>query len=131
MVFGEVVTMVGLAAAPADGELLHGDAILHPIVPHIHCFGSLEFGAFVGKAVGGGVVRGDAGGALLRMAEFMKELADVDGLLAIVEEGCDLGFRCCRHDVPEDAAFDVDGSIRGWVGLWVRGAAKIEVPSHP
>jgi hypothetical protein len=52
VVFGEVITMVGFAASPSDTELVLFDPVLNPIELHIHGFGMLEFGAFVGKAIG-------------------------------------------------------------------------------
>ena len=61
MVLGEVVTMVAFPLEPVDVELFLGYSVLDPEESHVHGFGSSNFGPFVGKAVGCGVVSGYSG----------------------------------------------------------------------
>ena len=87
MVFGEVVTVVGFAAAPSNTELVLFNSVLDPVESHVHGLGSLEFGAFVGEAISCGVVCDDRCGFQLGAVEFEENLAEVNRFLAVVEEG--------------------------------------------
>ena len=55
-----------------DAELSLFDTVLDPVEPHIHCLGVFNFGAAIGKAVGGGIVGDDSGRALWGVAYFME-----------------------------------------------------------
>jgi hypothetical protein len=85
VVFGVVIAVVGGARGPADSELALVGATLDPIEPHVDCLGPLDFGAAVGESIGRGVIRCDSGWLCLGPADFSKDLADMDCLLAIVE----------------------------------------------
>ena len=50
------------------------------------------------------------------MAQFLQDLPDEYGLLAIVEDSADFGLCGRSHDILHDAGLNVDGSV--WFGEW-------------
>ena len=117
MVLGEVVTMVVGSLKPVDFELSLGYSVLDPVESHVHCLGSLDFDALVGKSIGCGVVSGDSSGCSLFSSHFSKDIAHVCCFLAIVEEGSTFSFRGCCHDIFHDSAFNVDCTV-GFEVVW-------------
>ena len=73
-------------------ELAILDSVLDPVEAHVHGFGSLDLGAFVGKAIGGGIICSESSGFNLFTAYFFEDLSDVGTFLAIVEEGAYFSF---------------------------------------
>ena len=56
MVFGWVIAQVGGPRGPIHKELLLTDAVLYPVIAHVHCAGLLLFHRLVGNSHGSGVV---------------------------------------------------------------------------
>lgn len=130
MVLGEVITMVGFAAAPSDSNLSLVDSVLNPIETHVDGLGALDFGASVGKAVGGRVVCGDWCWVELWSTEFQENLTEVDGFLAVVKEGSNFSFGGCCHDVLHDSTLYVDWPIGLGVVCWFILVAQVKVTSN-
>jgi hypothetical protein len=131
VVFGEIICMVGGSTGPFDCQLALFYAVLYPIEPHIHGFQSFDFGPLVSKPICCGVVRSDLGRSRLGPTQFLENLAIVDSLLARVEEGCNFRFRCCCHDVFENSALNMNGTVGGRVIGRLCAIPQVEVASHP
>ena len=85
VVLGEVVCQVEFSLLPVYSELALFDAVLYPIEPHIHGFGSSDFGASIGKAICGGVIGGNSSWLCLWISYFGEDLPDVHCFLSVVE----------------------------------------------
>ena len=130
VVFGEVICVIVLSWLPMDSKLVLGYSILDPVESHIHGLGSFNFGSSIGKAVGGGIIGGDASRSRLFPAHFLEYGPDMGGFLAIVEQGSNLSLGCCRHDMSHDSTLDVDRAI-GLVNVWgLVLVAQLEIPAN-
>ena len=71
MVFGEVVSAIGVAFVPENFKLALADSIADPIESHVDGFGPFLFYGVGGDAAGGIIVGGHRGGGLW-MAHFLE-----------------------------------------------------------
>ena len=117
VVFCEVVGEVFVSWSPVDQELALLDAVLYPIESHVHGFGFALSDSAVGDASGGRVI-GLNGRCRLWVMHLVERRAGGGGIAGIVEESGKFDLCCRGHDVFEDAADCVDGTIGCWLGCW-------------
>jgi hypothetical protein len=116
---GKIIGAIFDAFFPVHDELAEFDPVANPIETHVDGFRASLPDGIVDDALGTCIVRLDSC-CRLGMSHLIKSSAEYAGILAIVEQGADLGFCCRGQDVAHDAADDVDGSIEWRRGVGVR-----------
>ena len=86
VMFREIIGKVFSRGSPAELELLLCGSVFEPPISHVHGFCSALFDGVMDETEGGGVVKDDLGGRLLK-SHFGEGEANGDGLFAIVERG--------------------------------------------
>jgi hypothetical protein len=92
VVLRKIITVIIFALLPVDVELSLGNSVLDPIKTHIHCLGSLYFGALIRETICCRIVGCDSGRFRLFSAQFFQDLSDVCCFLPVMEEGSNFGF---------------------------------------
>jgi hypothetical protein len=125
MMLGEVVCLVSFSRFPVDNELALLNAVTDPVESHIHGTRAALLNGVVGYAVGAFVISLD-GGWGLRVSKFFQGDTDAAGILCDIEKSGQLGFSCGGHDMFENNARDVYGTICGCRGGGVMVGTKVE-----
>ena len=119
--FGVVISKVLDARFPMYVELVLSNTVTDPVKTHINCFRPALFDGIVDDTGGAGIVDLNRSCGL-GPAEFEEGGANGTSILGIVEAGANFSFGCRSHDVTEDVADNVDGSIEGRRGnFWISG----------
>lgn len=131
VMFGMIITEIIGTWSPVDKEVALANTILNPVKTHVHGFGLALADSAVGDSGGSRVIGLDRGGRL-GMAHFDEGSAEHGAIFGIVEEAGKFSFSGGGHDIAEDVADSVDGTIvgrlgGGWLGWISRFGAEEEV----
>ena len=116
MVLGKVISEVFGARTPVHNVVSLADTILYPIKAHVHGFVLALASGPVGDAGCARVVSLDRSGALLA-AHFFQGNAQGGGVFVIVKKAGEFSLGGGGHDILEDDADGMEGTIvGGWCG---------------
>jgi hypothetical protein len=129
VVLCKVVTQVCVTGVPADVELSLLDAVLDPLVAHIHSLGSFLENIFVCNSICCGVV-GFELSSVLGVSHFLECFARDSAIFGIDKQGTILGFSNGGDTMFEDSCLAQQGSIREGRALGVLAVAKENIAAN-
>lgn len=89
-------------------------AVLEPVVAHVHGFGSLHAHGSMKDAMGGGIVGFEwCAERWLWVTHFLEGSANGNRFLGVEKQATDFGFGGGSCDGAERFAEDVDGTVGG------------------